>query len=40
MRRFDSQLTTYPMLDELAARGITFLTLRQRGKRLIYTHSA
>ena len=28
---FDSQLTTYTVLDELAARGITFLTLRQRG---------
>ncbi|MBI3256342.1 MAG: hypothetical protein HYZ59_00990 [Actinobacteria bacterium] len=24
---FDSKLTTYPVLDELAARGITFLTL-------------
>lgn len=32
---FDSQLTTYPMLDELAARGITFLTLRQRGKKVL-----
>lgn len=32
---FDSQLTTYPMLDELAARGITFLTLRKRGKKVL-----
>jgi hypothetical protein len=32
---FDSQLTTYAMLDELAARGITFLTLRQRGKKVL-----
>ena len=32
---FDSKLTTYPMLDELAARGITFLTLRQRGKNVL-----
>ena len=29
---FDSQLTTYKTLDELSARGITWLTLRQRGK--------
>ena len=28
---FDSQLTTYRILDELGARGITWLTLRQRG---------
>lgn len=28
---FDSQLTTYKMLDELTARGIGWLTLRQRG---------
>jgi transposase len=32
---FDSQLTTYAMLDELCARGITFLTLRQRGKNVL-----
>jgi transposase len=32
---FDSQLTTYKMLDELCARGITFLTLRQRGKNVL-----
>lgn len=32
---FDSQLTTYAMLDELAVRGITFLTLRQRGKKVL-----
>ena len=30
---FDSQLTTYKVLDELNARGITWLTLRQRGKQ-------
>jgi transposase len=29
---FDSQLTTYKILGELTARGITWLTLRQRGK--------
>ncbi len=29
---FDSQLTTYKILEELSARGITWLTLRQRGK--------
>ncbi len=29
---FDSQLTTYKILDELAGRRITWLTLRQRGK--------
>ncbi len=29
---FDSQLTTYKILDELSARRITWLTLRQRGK--------
>jgi hypothetical protein len=29
---FDSQLTTYTVLDELTARGIRWLTLRQRGK--------
>ena len=28
---FDSQLTTYKVLDELTARGIGWLTLRQRG---------
>jgi len=32
---FDSKLTTYPMLDELAGRGITFLTLRQRGPKVL-----
>ena len=32
---FDSKLTTYPMLDELCARGITFLTLRQRGHKVL-----
>ncbi len=29
---FDSQLTTYKILDQLTARGINWLTLRQRGK--------
>lgn len=29
---FDSQLTTYKVLDELTGRGIRWLTLRQRGK--------
>ena len=37
---FDSKLTTYPMLDELAARGITFLTLRQRGPKVLETLAA
>jgi len=32
---FDSQLTNYMMLEELCARGITFLTLRQRGKNVL-----
>ena len=32
---FDSQLTNYAMLEELCARGITFLTLRQRGKKVL-----
>ena len=32
---FDSKLTTYPVLDELAARGITFLTLRSRGPKIL-----
>jgi hypothetical protein len=32
---FDSQLTTYATLEELCARGITFLTLRQRGKKVL-----
>jgi transposase len=30
---FDSRLTTYPVLDELGARRVRWLTLRQRGKR-------
>ncbi|HEY5985975.1 MAG TPA: hypothetical protein VIV12_06250 [Streptosporangiaceae bacterium] len=29
---FDSQLTTYKILDELTGRGINWVTLRQRGK--------
>ncbi|MBA2237441.1 MAG: hypothetical protein H0W24_01885 [Lysobacter sp.] len=37
---FDSKLTTYPMLDELAALGITFLTLRSRGKNIVDTLAA
>jgi len=32
---FDSKLTTYTVLDELSARGIEWLTLRQRGKRVL-----
>lgn len=32
---FDSKLTTYKVLDELAARGITFLTLRTRGPKIL-----
>ena len=32
---FDSKVTTYKTLDELAARGITFLTLRTRGPKLL-----
>ncbi len=32
---FDSKLTTYAILDELCARGIRFLTLRQRGPRVL-----
>jgi hypothetical protein len=30
---FDSQLTTYKILGELSTRGITWLTLRQRGRK-------
>jgi len=32
---FDSQLTTYPLLEELFARRITPLTLRRRGKNVL-----
>jgi transposase len=32
---FDSRLTTYAVLDELNARGITWLTLRRRGKTVL-----
>jgi hypothetical protein len=32
---FDSKLTTYSVLDELAARGIRWLTLRERGPKLM-----
>ena len=37
---FDSKLTTYPMLDELCARSITFLTLRQRGPKVLQALAA
>ena len=37
---FDSKLTTYPMLGELCARGITFLTLRQRGPKVLESLAA
>jgi len=32
---FDSQMTTYAVLDELSARGIRWLTLRQRGRAVL-----
>lgn len=32
---FDSQLTTYPKLDELNRKGILFLTLRRRSKKML-----
>ena len=32
---FDSKLTTYSVLDELTARGISWLTLRERGPKLM-----
>jgi len=32
---FDSKLTTYEILDELTARGIRWLTLRERGPKLM-----
>ena len=32
---FDSQLTTYTVLDELCTRGIRWLTLRQRGRAVL-----
>jgi transposase len=32
---FDSKLTTYNILDELTARGISWLTLRERGPKLM-----
>jgi hypothetical protein len=32
---FDSKLTTYSVLDELTARGIRWLTLRERGPKLM-----
>lgn len=37
---FDSRLTTYDVLDELSARGIDWLTLRQRGKAVLATLAA
>jgi hypothetical protein len=32
---FDSQLTTYAVLNELSTRGITWLTLRKRGPKVL-----
>ena len=32
---FNSQLTTYHVLDELSARGVTWLTLRSRGRKQV-----
>ena len=32
---FDSKLTTYKVLDELSARGIPWLTLRERGPKIL-----
>jgi len=32
---FDSQLTTYPVLDQLDKRGILFITLRRRGPAIL-----
>jgi hypothetical protein len=32
---FDSKLTTYKVLDELSARGVPWLTLRERGPKLM-----
>ena len=32
---FDSRFTTYPILSELNSSGITFITLRRRGKNLL-----
>jgi len=37
---FDSKVTTYHHLEELAARGITFLTLRTRGQKVLETLAA
>jgi hypothetical protein len=37
---FDSKVTTYKTLDDLAARGITFLTLRTRGPKVLETLAA
>jgi hypothetical protein len=37
---FDSKLTTYTVLDELTARGIRWLTLRERGPKLMADLSA
>jgi len=37
---FDSKVTTYKTLDQLAARGVTFLTLRQRGAKVLETLAA
>ncbi len=32
---FDSRFTTYPILSELSSSGVTFITLRRRGKNLL-----
>jgi hypothetical protein len=37
---FDSKVTTYTTLDDLAARSITFLTLRQRGPKVLQALAA
>jgi transposase len=37
---FDSKVTTYSTLDDLAARGITFLTLRTRGPKILQALAA
>jgi transposase len=32
---FDSRLTTHPVLDELSGRGLLWMTLRQRGRKVL-----
>jgi len=34
---FDSKFTTYPVLDQLRASGVQFITIRRRGTRLVHT---